>query len=133
MPRLARTLKLSPDEKFLYVIGIDAVAVFEVMSVGDVPDLRFVQRIDNAAVQSMPEVQSGRLRLTFEEPTDLVFNTQADRVYVTDAGTEDGIAIFERNVQTGTLDNVKQKLRKENSFGKSVEVGNEPIVQEGSS
>ena len=67
--------------------------------------------------------------LRFESPTDIVFNHDGTLAYVTDAGSEDGVVVFKRDAATGLLTEVIQKLRRENSFGKSIDVGNEAAIR----
>ncbi len=135
MPQRPHTIKLSPDERFLYVLGESKLAVFAIVpgaTATDAPNLQFVQAIDNDSVQSLPRTNDKFFSGRFDSPTDLIFNADSTQALVTDAGSEDGIIVFERSKSDGRITSVTQKLRKENSFGKSVDVGNEPTVKQNS-
>lgn len=134
VPGNPHTLKLSPDERFLYVVGETEIAVYRVLGRGDGPELRYVETVNNAVAQGLP--RSPRLQFAFHRPTDLTFSPADNgvQIYVTDQGLagdadneEDGILVFERNTFTGRFNRVVQKLRKENSYGKSVDVGHAPV------
>ena len=150
VPSKPSKLELSPDSKYLYVLGgfsgsngNTVLTVYEIgqQSNGD-PKLTWKQDLTGSTFTSVRSktVDSPtnvdlpaavNLTLKFLGLTDLVFSPDGTRVFVTGAGDGagegDGIAIFERDPATGYLTKVLQKLRKENSFGKSVDVGNEPV------
>jgi DNA-binding beta-propeller fold protein YncE len=98
VPQRPHTIKLSPDERFLYVIGETTLSIFSVVpgaTPTDAPDLRVVaQSIDNAAVQTLPRTNGKFLSLRFDSPSDFAFSPDGTQVLVTDAGSEDGIVVF---------------------------------------
>ncbi|MEZ6092132.1 MAG: hypothetical protein R3C05_29835, partial [Pirellulaceae bacterium] len=156
VPITPHTLKLSPDERFLYVLGESKISVFRIDNQSGQPRLYWLQDVSGGTVGEIQSVSrnatdpvqtdttnlpkaSSNLSLLFESPTDLETSRvivlgediidKGTRLYVTDSGSEDGIVVFQRDVSTGLLTQVVQKLRKTNSFGKAVDVGNDPVDQ----
>ncbi len=149
VPVQPSVVKLSPDEHFLYVVGTAKISIYKILSVNGKPDLQWVQAISSSGAGQLnsftpanpsgtPLIQSVNLSLSLMKPTDIEFSrafdffgNEIDRgtsLYVTDAGVQGGILSLVRDVNTGLITAVDQKLTQENSFAKASNVGDDDFL-----
>jgi hypothetical protein len=141
VPESPSKLVLSPNENYLYVVGSNSIAYYQVTNDEGKPKLIHGGTLFGDATIAPPNrpidirgLDSARINPIFLPgeaidfaPTDLVF-LSSTQLAVTSQGADDGIFIFARVPEEDGVDQIAgldQKLRRENSFGTSIDVGNE--------
>ncbi|MCG8602326.1 MAG: PKD domain-containing protein, partial [Verrucomicrobiales bacterium] len=149
VPDGPHTIKLSADERFLYVLGTSEIAQFAIgttisgqptltkvasysgdltnVLVGGVTDPMLANGTD--LVRGSNELLTATGTDALHRPGDLVFSSDGTRVFITDHGSgqglddADGVVILKRDVATGLFTEFEQKITRLTDLGADIDVG----------